>query len=82
MESYLYNPKAGKKATNVSINSDLLKQAKALNINLSKTLEDRLAELLIEERRKTWKAENKDAIDAYNRRIKEKGVFSDGLRRF
>lgn len=82
METVLYNPKAGKKATNVSINSDLLKQAKALKINLSKTLEERLAELLIEEKRRVWKAENKDAIDAYNRRIKEKGLFSDGLRRF
>ncbi|WP_419659873.1 type II toxin-antitoxin system CcdA family antitoxin [Desulfosarcina variabilis] len=31
MKTVLYNPKAGKKATNVSINSDLLKQAKALS---------------------------------------------------
>lgn len=82
MENILYNPKAGKKATNVSINGDLLKQAKALKINLSKTLEDRLAELLIDEKRRIWKEENRDAIDDYNRRINDKGAFSDGLRRF
>lgn len=29
-----------------------------------------------------WLAENRDALDAYNRRITEQGVFSDGLRRF
>lgn len=82
MENVLYNPSSGKKATNVSINSDLLKQAKALKINLSKTLEDRLVELLIEEKQRAWKEENREAIDAYNRRIKDKGIFSDGLRRF
>ncbi|GAB6904512.1 Post-segregation antitoxin CcdA [Desulfosarcina cetonica] len=82
METLFYNPKAGKKATNVSINSDLLKQAKALKINLSKTLEDRLVELLAEEKQRAWKEETREAIEAYNRRIKAKGVFSDGLRRF
>jgi antitoxin CcdA len=82
MENVLYNSKVKKKATNVSINSDLLKQAKALKINLSKTLEDRLAELLIDEKRRAWKEENREAINAYNRRIRENGVFSNGLRRF
>jgi antitoxin CcdA len=82
MENVLYNSKVKKKATNVSINSDLLKQAKALKINLSKTLEDRLAELLIDEKRRSWKEENREAINAYNRRIRENGVFSNGLRRF
>ena len=29
-----------------------------------------------------WLAENKGALDEYNRRIESLGVFSDGLRRF
>jgi antitoxin CcdA len=82
MKTHPYNPKARKKATNLSINSDLLKQAKALHINLSKTLEDRLAELMIDEKRRAWKEENQEAMEAYNRRIEEQGVFSDGLRCF
>ena len=82
MKKSLYNPKAEKKATNVSINSGLLNQAKSLKTNLSQTLEERLAELLIEERRRFWKEEHKDAINAYNDRIKNKGLFSDGLRQF
>ena len=31
---------------------------------------------------KNWEKENKKAIDSYNQRIKENGLFSDGLRQF
>lgn len=82
MHINFYNPDASKKPTNVSINSDLLIQAKALKINLSSTLEERLAELVREARRQQWLKENRSAIDDYNRRVEQKGVFSDGLRRF
>ena len=71
-----------KKATNLSINSDLLKQAKELNINLSKTLEDRLVEVIRETRRQQWLAENKAALDDYNQQVEKRGVFSDKLRSF
>ena len=73
---------APKKATNLSINSDLLRQTKELNINLSQTVEDYLSELVREAKRKQWLAENAEAIAAYNERIERDGVFSDGLRRF
>ena len=33
-------------------------------------------------RREQWLAENSEALDAYNRRVEELGVFSDGLRWF
>jgi antitoxin CcdA len=77
-----YDTNAPKKSTNLSINSDLLRKAKDHHINLSKALEQRLVELLLEERRREWREENRDAIEAYNRRIEAEGVFSDGLRRF
>jgi antitoxin CcdA len=73
---------APKKAMNLSINTDLLRQVKALNINLSQKVEQYLADLLRESKQQQWLAENKDAIDAYNQRIELSGVFSDGLRRF
>ncbi len=82
MHVNIYNPKAPKKATNLSINSDLLTQAKQNNINLSKALEQRLIEMLLEEKRCIWREENKEAIDAYNRRVETSGVFSDNLRNF
>ena len=31
---------------------------------------------------KTWITENRNALDAYNDRIEQRGVFSDGLRLF
>ncbi len=76
------NPSALKKSANLSINADLLRQAKQLNINLSQTFEQHLAEIIRQEQRRLWLAENKSAIDEYNRRIEKRGTFSDGLRRF
>jgi len=62
------------------INTDLLQQAKQLNINFSQTLAQHLAEIV--RRRGQWLEENKNALDEYNRRIETRGTFSDGLRRF
>lgn len=80
--SHLYNVAAGKKATNVSINRDLLMQAKKFKINISKTLEHSLEQILREKQKELWQAENQKAIDEYNERIKNHGLFSDGLREF
>jgi len=73
---------APKKSANLSINADLLQQAKQLNINLSQTLELRLAEIIRQAQREQWLAENKPALEQYNKRIEAHGTFSDGLRRF
>ena len=80
--NYAYNSNAPKKATNISINSDLLEKAKGLNINLSATLEHALAERLRTEQRAQWVRENTDAIDAYNQFVETNGTFSDSVRKF
>lgn len=77
-----YDPAAPKKSANLSINADLLQQAKQLNINLSQTLEQHLAEIVRQSQRSRWLAENQNAMEDYNRRIETQGSFSDGLRRF
>lgn len=82
MSNTVYNQAAPKKSANLSINADLLQQAKQLNINLSQTLEQHLAEIIRQAQRSQWLAENKNALDEYNRRIEKHGAFSDGLRRF
>lgn len=82
MSNIVFNPTAPKKSANLSINSDLLQQAKQLNINLSQTLEQHLTEIIRQAQRSQWLAENKSALDEYNRRIEKHGTFSDGLRRF
>ena len=82
MATLHFDTSAPKKATNLSINSDLLRQAKALHINLSQQVEGYLSELVREAKQQQWLAENADAITAYNERIEKEGVFSEGLRRF
>ena len=82
MSSIHFDTSAPKKATNLSINSDLLRQAKELHINLSQTVEDYLADLVREAKQQQWLTENAEFIAAYNKRIEKEGVFSDGLRRF
>ena len=82
MQTTLYDTSAPKKPTNVSINRDLLQQAKKHQINLSQALELRLAELLREQKQQQWLQENQEAVEAYNRRVETNGLFSDGVRRF
>jgi antitoxin CcdA len=77
-----FDLQAPKKPTNVSINSDLLDKAKTLKINLSATLEQALTEKVNAKQRELWKAENKAAIEAYNRLVEDNGVFSDEMRTF
>ncbi|MDT8399552.1 MAG: type II toxin-antitoxin system CcdA family antitoxin [Pseudomonadales bacterium] len=80
--NHVYNTQAPKKPTNVSINSDLLEKARGLNINLSATLEQALAEQLRHEQRAQWLRENADAIKAYNQFVESSGTFSDSVRKF
>lgn len=77
-----FNPSAPKKAANLSINTDLLNQAKALQINLSATLERALAEVIRDKQRQQWLQENRQSIEDYNQRIEVEGCFSDSLRSF
>lgn len=74
MSTLHFDASAPKKATNLSINSDLLRQAKELNINLSQQVEGYLSELVRKAKEQQWLAENADAIAAYN-----EGVERDGL---
>ena len=77
-----YDPQAPKKATNLSLNSDLLKQARELDVNLSAVLEEALADVVKERLSQRWLEQNRAAIEAYNQHVEEADVFSDGLRSF
>jgi antitoxin CcdA len=78
----VYDPKAPKKPANLSLNSDLLRRARALGINLSAVLEAELEEVVRRRLSDQWRAENREAIAAYNAHVDSHGVFSDGLRGF
>src|SRR4030067_564426 len=70
-----------KQSVNVSIDSALLREARAMRLNLSKTLEERLAELGRHTQREQGLKKKREALEDYKQRIEQAGVFSDGLRR-
>ncbi|MFZ5466663.1 MAG: type II toxin-antitoxin system CcdA family antitoxin [Pseudomonadota bacterium] len=78
----IYDETAAKQATNLSINSDLLRQAKELKINVSRAAEERLAELIRAERERQLREELAESIQAYNEFVDKHGLFSDGRRLF
>jgi antitoxin CcdA len=77
-----YNINASKKPTNLSVNSELLQEAKALKLNLSATFEAALLKELKTARRNKWINENKQAIDACNNLANTHGLFADKHRVF
>ena len=77
---HLYDVDAQKKAANLSVNSDLLKKARSLRINLSATLEQALALQVKSTAREAWLKENKKAIEALNELAEKNGLFSDAYR--
>ena len=75
-----YDNQAPKKPTNVSINSELLADARELGLNLSAELEERLTETVRQRRAEQWKRDNRAAIEAYNKFVEENGVFGAEFR--
>jgi antitoxin CcdA len=82
MTDFAFAKDGPKRAVNLSINNDLLKLGKDLDINLSGIAEAALARAVKERLGQRWLEENEGAIQAYNLRVAEQGVFSDGLRTF
>ena len=78
----LYDIHAPKKATNLSLNSDLLQKARDLKVNLSATLEQALKDKQKSVEEDRLKKENKVAIAAYNEFVAENGWVGDEYRNF
>lgn len=68
-----------KTAVNVSISEVILREARALKLNLSQVLEEGLRERLRRRRAEKWADENREAIKAYNERVEKEGVWHKGL---
>ncbi|HEY9422455.1 MAG TPA: type II toxin-antitoxin system CcdA family antitoxin [Thermoanaerobaculia bacterium] len=81
-EPVLYDREAVRKPASLSVNSDLLKKARELGVDLEAILEKALALELHRRRREAWLEENREAIKAYNDLVARDGVFSTGLRSF
>ena len=75
-----YESTAAKKPVNLSVNSDLLRQAKELKVNVSQVLEVALANQVKSLREAQWLADNHEAIDGYNRHVEENGLWNEAWR--
>lgn len=75
-------PRRRKKATNLSVDDNLLEQARRLKLNLSQIFEASLTEAIRQRQGEEWLKKNRAALDAYNEHVEKHGVFSDELRSF
>ncbi len=67
-------PRAVRKAKNVSLDVKLVAMAKELGLNVSRGCEAGLAAAIAEERRKRWLEENQESIAASNAWVAEHGL--------
>lgn len=75
--------RSGRKvATNVSIQANVVREAKALGLNLSEVFEAAAIEALRRKRQEAWLAENRAAIESYNALVARDGLLSDAWRKF
>lgn len=75
-------PLSPRRATNVTLPEPLLREARALGINLSQACERGLAAAVAEQRRARWLDENKEALDAWNEHVAVHGLPLAGFRQF
>jgi len=78
-----YNKEKGlKKATNLTLNTEVLAEAKKLGINISKACDAFLESLEKQEKERIWKLENARFISEYNQITDEEGLPLDKWRTF
>lgn len=73
---------ARKVATNVSLRAEVVREAKALGLNLSAVCEAAVVEAVRRGRQQAWREENRAAIESYNALVARDGVLSDRWRKF
>jgi antitoxin CcdA len=72
----------GKRATNLSLSTDVLEAAKELGINISQVCDNYLRELVRREQAQKWREEHADFIAAYNATVEAEGLPLDEWRSF
>ena len=71
-----------RRPTNLSIDTDLLSEARSLDVNLSRAAEEGIQMAVAEIRARRWQAENRSALESSNRYVEKNGLPLSGLRRF
>ncbi|MDD5176633.1 MAG: type II toxin-antitoxin system CcdA family antitoxin [Sterolibacterium sp.] len=71
-----------KKATNITLSADVLKEAKSLGINISQACDQYLRELVRREQERRWQADHAEFIAAYNAGVERDGLPLETWRTF
>jgi antitoxin CcdA len=71
-----------RKSVNLSIDVDLIAEAKALNINVSRAADAGIADAVRKEKERLWKIENREAIEGWNAWVDEHGLPFAEYRQF
>jgi len=67
---------------NLSIDSKLMREAKGLDVNVSRAAEAGIAEAVAAEKTRLWKLENRATMDAWNDYIDRAGIPLEEYRQF
>jgi len=73
---------AARRATNVTLPEALLREARAMGINLSQACERGLAAAVADARRQRWLDANQGAMDAWNDHVAAHGLPLAAFRQF
>ena len=73
---------APRKAVNLSVRQDLVREARKRGVNLSRLLEEAIDRRLRLDAGRRWQDENREAIRAYNERIARDGPWNKDLLSF
>jgi antitoxin CcdA len=71
-----------RRAANISLDPQLIADARALDINISRACEAGLQAQIKKAREERWLAENMEAIEASNRYVEEHGLPLARFRQF
>jgi len=82
MASKLRKSTAAKRATNISLRSDLIDEAKRLDINISQACERGLEQQVAQRRAESWLEENREAIESSNLWVEKHGLPLARYRQF
>ncbi len=71
-----------RRSANLSIDADVLEEARALNVNLSRAAQDGIRHAVALEKARKWKEENADAIRSSNEYVEKYGLPLEKYRMF
>jgi antitoxin CcdA len=71
-----------KRATNVSLPTDLIEEARRLKINISQACEKGLEQQVRQSRADKWREDNRDAIESSNAWVEKHGLPLAKYRQF